>query len=153
MVSTADVCCILIFAAMILVEGQRGVVLALIDFVGLLVGVVVVREAYVPLAVHFGSASVSYMVLFGVAVLAVIIASVYLAKAVKFQVTGGDAAAGALLGICSATVLCFALFEILTIRYGSGSGIVSGSLLRGQFYDFAAFRAVADFVRTLMGKK
>lgn len=152
MVSTADVFCILIFVALMLVEGQRGVILALVDFVGLLVAVVVVREAYVPLAIHFGSASVSYLVLLGLAVLAVIIGGVYLANAVTVQVTGGEAAAGALLGMCSATVLCFAMFEILTIRYGSGSAIVSGSLLRSQFYDFAAFRAFADFVRTLMGR-
>lgn len=152
MVCTADVVCILVFLAMVVVEGQRGVLLALVDFAGVVVAVVVVRNVYTPLSAHLGSPSTAYIVLLSVALLLVIIGAVWLTRATKMQVTGGEAAAGALLGICSATVLCFAMFEVLTIHYGSGSAILGDSLFRAQIYDLAGFRAFVEFVRTLRGK-
>ena len=149
---TADVVCIFVFLAMVLVEGQRGVLLALVDFAGVLAGVVLVRALYVPLSAHLGSPSIAYLVLLFVALLLVIIGGVWLAKATKMQISGAEAAAGALLGICTAVILCFAFFDLLTIRYGSGAAILSKSLLRSQIYDLTGFRAFIEFARTFAGK-
>ena len=153
MVSTADVVCVLILLGMILLEGQRGVVLGLVDFVAVLGVVLGVRQAYAPLSGYFGSPSMAYLVLLVVGLLLAAVLSAYVTKVTHFDVSGVDAAGGALLGVCSAVVLCLALFELMNIRYGAGAAIITRSLVHSEIYERTGFKAFGEFLRTLMGRK
>jgi len=152
MVSTADVVCVVIFVGLILLEGHRGLVLGIVDFVGVLVVVLGVRQAYIPLSGYFGSGSSAYMILLGVGLLLLVVLSAYLARTTKLLVGGGEAAGGALLGMCSAAVLCFAFFEIMSVRYGPSAPIITRSLFHSQVYELRGAKAFGEFMRTLMGR-
>ncbi len=152
MVSTVDVVCVVVFVGLILLEGQRGVVLALLDFVGVLAVVLIVRQAYVPLSGYLGSPSRAYWVLLLVGLVAVIILSAYSTKVTHVDVSGIDAAGGALLGLCTAVVLGFAFFELLGMWYGSGAAIITRSLVHSEIYELHGFRAFGELLRTLMGR-
>jgi len=150
-ISPVDVLCLAIWAGLIFLEGQRGIIPALADFLCVLVGLVLVRIGYVPLSENMRPSAAYLLLLCAVVVLTAIL-SIYLSRRLKVQVTAVEAAIGGALGLSTGVLLSYAIFEWLTIRYGGGSSIVSNSLLHWAISELSGLHALADFYRKLTGK-
>jgi len=150
-ISPVDILCLAIWAGVMFLEGQRGIVPAVVDFLCLLVGLVLIRIGYVPLSEHMRP-SASYLLLLCVAVLLTAILSIFLSRRLRVNVTPVEAAIGAILGLSSGMLLSYAIFEWIAIRYGSGSSLISNSLLHWAISEASGLHALGDFFRQLTGK-
>ncbi len=138
------------FIAMVGLEGNRGIVLALVDFLCLLLGLIATQAGYVPLADHM-KPSMAYLTIAAGVLLITVLLSIFLSRTLEIQVTALEAAIGAIFGILSAVVLTYGLFHWLEIRYGAASPIIRDSIVGWVLLDFAGLEALADFFRTLTG--
>ncbi len=151
MISPADIFCLSIIAGLILIEAHRGIIPALIGFLGILGGLILTRIAYVPLS-EYMLASGAYMLLMGVLTLLTAVVSTVVFKRLRMHVTEVEAAIGAIIGLGTGLLLSYAFFEWLTIRYGGASSLIRNSLLYWAMMEFAGLREVADFFRKLTGR-
>lgn len=151
MISPADIFCLVIVAGLMVLEANRGIIPALIDFLGILIAVVLTRELYVPLS-EYMLPSGAYMLLMGGLTLITVIFSTYVGRRLEISVTEIEAAIAAALGLSAGMLLSYAFFQWLTIRYGGGTLLVSNSLLYWAMTKFAGLRAVVDFFHQLLGR-
>jgi hypothetical protein len=140
-----------IAAGIMFLEGNRGIIPALIDFIGILLGLIVTRIVYVPLSEHM-LASTAYILLFLAVIIATAFLSVVITRRLRIHVTPVEAAIGASLGLGTALLISYALFEWLAIRYGIGYPLVSNSLLNWAMNEFAALRELSEFFGHFLGK-
>ncbi|MGC9319444.1 MAG: hypothetical protein ACP5KN_15530 [Armatimonadota bacterium] len=152
MVSPVDVLCLVLFVGLMALEGSRGVIPALIDFLCILLGLIGIQLAYIPFSEQIGPPSFAYLIL-GIAVLLVTAGvALFMSARFKVDVTAAEAAVGAFLGLCTAAVISYGLFEYLAIRYGAHASIIKDSVLSWQLYEFNGYHAFVNFMRTLMGR-
>ncbi|MFW6156899.1 MAG: hypothetical protein ACOC7J_06245 [Armatimonadota bacterium] len=154
MISPADIFCLAIIAGLMVLEGHRGIVPALVDFVCVLVGLILTRLAYVPLSEYadYMQPSLAYMVLFGLTIVLTATLSIFISSRLHVNVTPTEAAVGAALGLGAAVVVSSAFLDWLIIRYGSGHPLARHSVLLWAMTESAGVREVADFFRRLTGK-
>jgi hypothetical protein len=138
------------FIAMVGLEGNRGIVLAAIDFLCLLLGMIGTQAGYVPLADHM-KPSMAYLTIAVGVLLITAFLSIFVSRRLEIRVTALEAAIGALFGMLSALVLTYGLFHWLEIRYGAAAPIIRDSIVGWVVLDFAGIEALADFLHTLMG--
>ncbi len=151
-ITPVDVLCLAIFVGMVALEGYRGIIPALVDFLCLLGVAFAVRSLYVPLSPQVGQPSTAFLLLACVLLGLTAILSIFVSRRLEVHVTALEATVGAVLGLCSAAVLSFILFEWLGIRYGTSARILKDSVLAWQLHEFAGLRAFVDFLRILQGK-
>lgn len=151
MISPADVLCLALCVGLIALEGNRGIILALIDFACVLIGVIAINLAYVPLADHMRPSNAYLTLLISVVAITALL-SIVVSRRLKVHVTAFEAAVGAILGLGSAVVLSYAFFEWLGIRYGTGAPIVRNSIVCWLVFDYSGFREFGEFIRALRGK-
>ncbi len=132
-------------------EAHRGIIPALISFVGILVGLIVTRMAYIPLSEQMRPSD-AYMLLMLAVILIIAIFSIVVSRRLRMHVTEVEAAIGALLGLGTGMLLAYALFEWLAIRYGGGTPLVKNSLLYWSMTEFAGIREIVQFFRKLTGR-
>ena len=126
-----------IATGLMFLEAHRGIIPSLIDFLGILFGLMLTRWLYVPLAAHM-QASAGYLLLFGAAIVLTALLSVIITRRFRINVTAVEAAIGASLGLGTALLMSYALFEWLSIRYGTGDPLVSNSLLNWAMTEFVS---------------
>ena len=151
MISPIDIFCLAVIAGLMVLEGYRGIVPSLVDFVCVLVGVILARIFYVPLSEHMQPSS-AYLLIVGVLVILTALLSIFVTRRLKVQVTPVEAAIGGALGLGTALLLSHALFQWIIIRYGGGAGVVKGSLLYWAMSELSGIREVVGFLRKLTGK-
>lgn len=151
MISAADIFCLAVTAGLMFLEAHRGIIPALITFIGILVGLVATRIAYVPLSEQMRPSD-AYMLLMLVTILLIALVSVIVTRRLKINVTEVEAAIGALLGLGTGLLFSYALFEWLSIRYGAGTPLVKSSLLYWAISESAGLREIGDFFRKLTGR-
>jgi len=147
-----DVLCLAIFVGMVALEGYRGIIPALVDFLCLLGVAFAVRSLYVPLSPHVGQPSTAFLLLACVFLGLTAVLSIFVSRRLEVHITALEATVGAVLGLFSAAVLSFTMFEWLGIRYGANASILKDSVLAWQLHEFAGLHAFMDFLRTLQGK-
>ncbi len=152
MVTPIDVLCLAMFAGLMALEGNRGIIPALVDLLCVFGIVFAAAYGYTPLTAYIEQPSQAYLVIAAGLLLLTAILSICISRRLKVQVTPLEAAIGAVLGMFTATVITYMLFEWLTIRYGAGSTIVRNSLMAWQLHDFAGYHTIAKFFRTLAGR-
>jgi hypothetical protein len=150
-ISPADIFCLAIIAGLMLLEAHRGIIPALIDFLGVLLGLVLTRWFYVSLSDQMRPSG-SYMLLLGAAILITAIISIMVSRRLRINVTEVEAAIAAGLGLCTAILISYAFFEWVTIRYGAGDLMVKNSVLHWAISEASGLREIADFFRSLTGK-
>jgi len=150
-ISPADVFCLAIATGLMFLEAHRGVVPALVDFLGILAGLVLTRWLYVRLSDHM-LPSAAYMLLFAGCMLLIAIISLVITRRLQIRVTEVEAAIAAGLGLGTALMISYALFEWLSIRYGAGDPLVSNSLLNWAMSENAAIREIGEFFGHFVGK-
>ncbi len=151
MISPVDIFCLAIAAGLMTLEAHRGIIPALISFIGVLIGLILTRIFYIPLSEHMRPSS-AYMLLCGAVVILIAIISMIVSKRLKMKVTEVEAAIGASLGLGTALILSYALFEWLSIRYGGGSTFINDSLLYWSITESGGVREIVQFFRTLTGR-
>ena len=151
MISPVDVLCVAIMMALVALEGNRGVVPAAVDFICILLGVILIRMAYVPLSDYMRPSSAYLLLLIALVVLAALL-SIYVSRRLNISITAFEAAIGALLGLGTAMFLCHAIFQWISIRYGSASPLIQNSVLGWMVLDFAGFQEFVNYLRTLTGR-
>ncbi len=151
MVSAADVFCLAIFIGMVALEGNRGIIPALVDFVCVLVGLIGVRTALLPLSQHLQPSN-AYLLLVGLLVVITALISIYVSRRLRIHVTAWESAVGVLFGLCTAALLSFTFFEWLAIRYGSSAHIIRDSILSWVLLEWTGFEEFTKFLHTLMGR-
>ncbi|MGD9495030.1 MAG: hypothetical protein AB7Y46_01845, partial [Armatimonadota bacterium] len=104
------------------------------------------------LAQYVGRSSTSFLIIVAVMLALTAILSIFVSRRLKVHVTALEATIGAVLGLLSAGVFCYILFEWLSIYYGSNAAILKDSVLAWQLHEFAGIHALMDFVRTLQGR-
>jgi len=150
-ISPVDILCLAIWAGLMFLEGQRGVIPAVVDFSCVLVSLILIRIGYVPLS-EYMRPSAAYLLLLCVAIVLTAILTIYLSRRLRVNVTPVEAAIGAILGLGSGMLLSYAIFQWIAIRYGGGSALVSTSLLHCAIFEFSGLHALVDFYRQLTGK-
>lgn len=150
MISPADIFCLAIVAGLMVLEAHRGITPALIGFLGILVGVIVTRLAYVPLS-EYMQPSGAYLLLMGVMIVLTAVMSTVVFRRLRVHVTEIEAAVGCILGLGTGLLLSYAFFEWLTVRYGGGHLFITNSFLYWSMMEFAGLREVAGFFRRLSG--
>lgn len=151
MITPIDVLCLAMFVGVIALEGHRGIILSFIDLLLLLGTAFVARHAYGPLSPHIGSPSWTYVLLIVVLLGITVLVSVFVSRRLKVIVTPLEATIAAVIGLVSAAVLVFILFEWISIRYGPESSILKNSLMAWQLHDFAGFHAMVDLFKKFQG--
>ncbi|MEA3403445.1 MAG: hypothetical protein U9R79_19540 [Armatimonadota bacterium] len=152
MVSPVDVLCLVMFVGLMALEGRRGIIPALVDFLCILLGLIGIRLAYMPFSEQVGPPSFAYLLLAIVVLVLTAGIAVFMSVRLKVNVTATEAAVGAFLGLCTAAVISYGFFEYLAIRYGAHAPIITDSVLSWQLYEFRGYQAFVDFMRTLMGR-
>lgn len=152
MISAIDILCIAIAVGLIVVEGQRGLVLSLVDLAGILVAVVIGGFTYRWLHPYVGTYSTAYLICVGLPLAGVVTLGVVLTMRTKEYVRGWEAAVGALVGLCSGIVVAYTIYTYLAMRYGVGSSLLKDSLLTYQFDERGIVHELTAFVRTLAGR-
>ena len=132
-------------------EAHRGVIPALVTFIGILVGLVLTRVFYVPLSEHMRPSG-AYMLLLGSTIVLILVLSMVIARRLRVHVTEVEAAIAAALGLGTAMLISYGFFEWLSIRYGGGSMLVTNSLLYWAMSEAAGVREVANFFHKLTGR-
>lgn len=152
MITPIDVLCLAMFAGLMALEGNRGIIPALADLL-CVVGIAFAgRYGYIPLTDYIEQPSQSYLtIVVGLLALTAIL-SIFISRRLKVNVTALEATIGAVLGMLTASVITYMLFEWLTLRYGAGAVIVTNSLMAWQLHDLAGYHALANFFRTLAGR-
>lgn len=150
-ISPADIFCLAIAAGLMLLEANRGIVPAAIDFLGVLIGLILARLFYVALTDQMQPSSAYLLLVAGVILLTALL-SIIVSRRLEINVTEVEAAIGAALGLGTALTISFALFEWLSIRYGVGTPLVKNSLLYWAMSEAAGVRVVAEFFGRLLGK-
>lgn len=131
-------------------EAHRGIIPALLGFLGMLFALFLTRLLYIPLS-EYMQPSAAYMLLVGAAIVLIGIITTVVNRRLKMKVTAIEAAVGATLGFGTGVLISFAFFEWLAIRYGAGSVLVKNSLLYWAMMEFQGLRTIADFFRSLTG--
>ena len=152
MITPIDVFCLAMFAGLMALEGNRGIIPALVDFLCVLGIAFAGAYGHAPLTEHIEQPSDAYLLLVGGLLLLTVVLSIFISRRLKVQVTAIEATFGAVIGMAAATVLTYMLFEWLSMRYGANSRIVSESLMAWQLHDFAGWHALVNFSRTLAGR-
>ncbi|HUS81566.1 MAG TPA: CvpA family protein [Armatimonadota bacterium] len=152
MISAVDILCIVIAVVLIAIQAQRGLVLSLTDLLGSIISVFIAGHAYLPVMQYIPAPSWSYLVCLLVPLACVIGLAVFLTLRTKEDLKGWEAAVGSFVGLCTAGVLCYALYQFLVMRYGSSSTLLRNSLLSYQFAEHGVVYEMSKFVRTLMGR-
>ncbi|MFW5867846.1 MAG: hypothetical protein ACOCX2_08525 [Armatimonadota bacterium] len=151
MISPADIFCLALIGGLMVLEGNRGVVPALVDFLCVLVTIILARSFYVPLSENM-QPSMAYTLILGISLALTVLLSVYVSKRLNVDVTPVEAAIGAGFGISTAVLLSIALFDWLSIRYGGGVSLLHDSLIYWAVTEFAGLREVIDFFGRLTGR-
>lgn len=151
MISPADIFCLAIATGLMFLEAHRGVIPSLIDFLGILTGLVLTRWLYPTLTEHM-LASTAYMLLILAVIVLTAAFSFYISRRFRINVTEVEAAIGASLGLGTALLLSYALFEWLAVRYGPGTPMVTDSILNWAMTEFTAVREIAEFFGHFVGK-
>jgi len=152
MITPIDVLCLAMFAGLMALEGNRGIIPALVDLLCVFGIAFAGGYGYAPLTAYIEQPSHAYLVIVAGLLLLTAILSIYISRRLKVHVTVLEATIGAVLGLFTAAIITYMLFEWLTIRYGAGATIVSNSLMAWQLHDFAGYHAIAKFFRTLAGR-
>ncbi len=152
MITPIDVLCLAIFAGLMALEGNRGVIVGLADLLCVFGIAFAGAYGYRPLTAYIGQPSQAYLVIVGGLLLLTAIISIFVSRRLRVQVTAAEATFGALLGMVAAAIITYMLFEWLSIRYGANSAIVSDSVVAWQLHDFAGYHSLANFFRTLAGR-
>ena len=93
---------------------------------------------------YIGTPSWSFLLLVGVMLGLTALLGSFVSRRLKVQVTPLEATIGALIGLVSAAVLSFILFDWLAVRYGPGAAILKDSVMAWQLHDFAGYHALVD---------
>ncbi|MCD6360615.1 MAG: hypothetical protein J7M38_07065 [Armatimonadetes bacterium] len=152
MISAIDVLSIAIAVTLIAIEGQRGLMLAVVDLAGAIGAIALAGLGYVWLSQYVGSYSTAYLLWMILGLLLTATIGVYLTLATKEHVRGWEAALGAVVGFIISMVVSYGLYNYLEIKYGSGAAFLRNSLLAYQFSDHGLIYEFARFARTLSGR-
>ncbi len=152
MITPIDVLCMVIAVALIVLEGHRGVTLAVVDLVGVGATVVIAGKVYVRLMEYIPTASNAYLVAAVTPLLLVAGISVFLTRRTKQNVTGIEAAFGALAGLGMGILLAYVIYHYLVMKYGGSAVFLRNSLLAYQFAEDGVVHEMTSFMRTLMGR-
>lgn len=150
-ISPADIFVLAVAAGLMALEANRGVIPALVGFLGILSGLIGTRLLYVPLS-EYMRPSGAYLLLIGATIVLTAIATTVITKRLKMSVSDVEAAIGATLGLGTGLLLGYALFDWLTIRYGAGYTLVHNSLIHWAMTEAAGARELADFVDRITGR-
>ena len=151
MITPIDVLCLAIFVGVIALEGHRGVIPAAVDLLCVFATAFIARRAYGPLSPYIGTPSWTYVLVVVILLGLTALLSIFVSRRLKVMVTPLEATISAVIGLISAAVLVFILFEWVSVRYGPDASILKKSLMAWQLHDFAGFRALADLLRQLRG--
>ncbi len=152
MLTPIDVLCIVMMAGLIALEGSRGIIPSLVDFLAVLGTAIAARFGHVPLLEYVQRPSMAYLLIVGVLLVLTICLSIFMSIRFKVIVTSLEAAIGAVLGTLTGIILTYMLLEWVSIYYGPNSAILRDSVLAAQLHDFAGFNSLVEFIHTLRGR-
>ncbi len=151
MISPADVFCLAIIVSLMVLEGYRGAIPAVVDFLCVIIGVVIIRTKFADVTQYVQPPSLAYALLMGLVVALTALTSLFISRRLRVDVTAAESAIGASLGLFTGLVLSFAFFEWLTIRYGSYNTLTVNSVLSWHIYEMHGLRDFVELFRTLTG--
>ncbi len=152
MITPIDIFCLAIAVALIVIEAQRGVWLALLDFGGALGAILLAGYTYRSLGPWIPTASSAYFVVLVVALVAVIGLSAFVSSRSNEQVRTWECFGGAFLGLGAAVTLSYGVFRFITMKYGAGAPFVSDSLLAYMLAKDGVVHEWTTFMRLLTGR-
>ncbi len=153
MISAVDLLCIVITVVLIAIEGQRGLLLSLVDLatvMAALVGAGLCYERFVRLT---GSYSSAYLTCLIVLLLVAVGLGIFLSRRTRENVRPWEATAGAFVGLLAGGLISYGIYQFLVMRYGSSSLLLRNSLLGYQFDERGLVYDLSEFVRTFMGRR
>lgn len=152
MLTPIDVLCLVMMAGLIALEGSRGIIPSLVDFLAVLGTALAARFGHIPLLEYIQRPSMAYLLVVGVLLVLTISLSIYMSTRLKVNVTSLEAAVGAVFGALTGLILTYMMLEWVSIYYGPHSAILRDSVLATQLHDFAGLHSLMEFIQTLRGK-